>query len=78
MNEMKHFRCERSLEGTNVTGCYQAGSVRVSCYSHCVSLSVLDKSLVRKVMQELHLANSGHGGRAKRVKSKVHIVVNVY
>jgi len=30
------------------------------------------------VTQELHLAKSGSGGRAKRVETKVHIVVNVY
>jgi len=37
----------------------------------------LSRSLVRKVMWELHLSNSGSSGRAKRVKTRVSIIIDI-
>ncbi len=61
-----------------VTECSRARSVKVRQYSHCMSLSRIVKRSVRKVMEELHLANFSSCGRVYRVKTKVCLVVNVY
>ena len=61
-----------------VMECSQARSIKARQYSHCMSLSRFVKRSVRKVMLELHLANSSSCGKINRVETIAHLVVKVY